>query len=105
MPRGPSDSPRRTTPAKKRRGREVDPPIAQPRTRPRAETAVSNYGDRCPSLGRRAKTNKRVPPVILDRLLVFLFGCLLHENSRSQAVRASSFKVDPNEAIRKRSSY
>ncbi|KYQ48037.1 hypothetical protein ALC60_12997 [Trachymyrmex zeteki] len=62
MPRGPSDSPRRTTPTKKRRGREVDPPIAQPRTRPRAETAVSNYGDRCPSLGRRAKTNKRVPP-------------------------------------------
>ncbi|KYN36031.1 hypothetical protein ALC56_09567 [Trachymyrmex septentrionalis] len=40
-----------------------------------------------------------------DRLLVFLFGCLLHENSRrSQAARASSL-VDPNEAIRKRSSY
>jgi len=70
----------------------------------RVETAVSNYGDRCPSLGRRAKTNKRVPPVILDRLLVFLFGCLLHENLRSQASRASSL-VDPNEAIRKRSSY
>ncbi|KYN01240.1 hypothetical protein ALC62_07859, partial [Cyphomyrmex costatus] len=69
-----------------------------------AETAVSNYGDRCPSLGRRAKTNKRVPPVVLERLLVFLFGCLLHENSRSQAVRASSL-ADPNEAIRKRSSY
>lgn len=51
----------------------------------RAETAVSNYGDRCPSLGRRAKTNKRVPSVVLDCLLLFLLDCLLHENSRSQA--------------------
>lgn len=57
----------------------------------RAEIAASNYGDRCPSLGRRAKTNKRVPPVVLDRfllLLLRLFGYLHHERS-SRSRRAA----------------
>lgn len=53
--------------------------------------ANDGHGDRCPSLGRRAKTNKRVPRSVHDRRL--LLGYLLHEEVEEPAAQASCRRI------------
>jgi len=69
----------------------------------RAETATSVHGDRWPSLGRRAKTNKRVPPVALERSPPLPPPPPAASSARGSG--ASSESARTNETIRKRFSY